>query len=118
MQPKTALKVSVSESSRHHDKFFPVPNYVIPETRSRDDSNSRKVKRKTYRILVDEFQHTQILFIGPLPKPAETPLQEIPRKLMDLDTDVNTDFKENSPYQEGVISETYQRPISHIYKNH
>ena len=24
--------------------------------------------------------------------------------------DINTDFEENSPYQEGVISETYQKP--------
>ena len=29
---------------------------------------------------------------------------------MNLDTDNSTDFKENSPYQEGVISETFQRP--------
>ena len=28
---------------------------------------------------------------------------------MDLDTDINTDFEENSPYQEGIISETYER---------
>ena len=29
---------------------------------------------------------------------------------MDLDADINMDFAENSPLQEGVISETYQRP--------
>ena len=29
---------------------------------------------------------------------------------MDLDTDINMDFKENYPYAEGVISEMYQRP--------
>ena len=29
---------------------------------------------------------------------------------MDLDTDINTDFEENSPYQEAVISERYQWP--------
>ena len=29
---------------------------------------------------------------------------------MDIDTDINTDFEENSPYQEGIISETYERP--------
>ena len=34
---------------------------------------------------------------GPPPKPAEIPLQEIPRKLMDLDTDINMDFEEDSP---------------------
>ena len=28
---------------------------------------------------------------------------------MDLDTDINMDFEENSPYQEGVILEMYQR---------
>ena len=46
----------------------------------------------------------------PPPKPAEIPLQKILRKLMDLDTVIYLDFKETSPYQEGVISETYQRP--------
>ena len=29
---------------------------------------------------------------------------------MDLDIDINTDFEESSPYQKGIISETYQRP--------
>ena len=40
----------------------------------------------------------------------EIPLHEIPRKWMDLDIHINRDFKENSAYQEGMISETYQRP--------
>ena len=30
--------------------------------------------------------------------------------LSDLDTDINIDFEENSPYQEGIILETYERP--------
>ena len=46
----------------------------------------------------------------PSPKPNDIPLQEIPRKLMHLDTDINTGFEENSPYQESVISEMYQKP--------
>ena len=29
---------------------------------------------------------------------------------MDLDLEINKDFEENSPYQEGIISEIYQRP--------
>ena len=28
---------------------------------------------------------------------------------MDLDLEINKDFKENSPYQEGIISERYER---------
>ena len=55
-----------------------------------------------------------IQFKGP-PKPTEIPFQEIPRKFRDLDADaleqgMNTDFEENSPYQENVISEMYHRP--------
>ena len=46
----------------------------------------------------------------PPPKPTEIPLQEIPRKLMDLHMEINTDFEENSPDQEGVIKDTYQKP--------
>ena len=46
----------------------------------------------------------------PPPKPAEIPFQEILRKLRDLDTDIDMDFEEKSPYQEGIISETYQKP--------
>ena len=46
----------------------------------------------------------------PHPKPTEIPLQGTPRKLTDLDTDINIDFKESSPHQEGIISESYQRP--------
>ena len=45
----------------------------------------------------------------PPSKLVEIPLQDIPRNLSDLDMDINTDFKENSLYQEGVISEMYQR---------
>ena len=52
----------------------------------------------------------------PPPKTAEIPLWETLRKLMDLDTDINTDFEENSPYEEGVISQTYQRPDRSYYQ--
>ena len=29
---------------------------------------------------------------------------------LELDLEINKDFEENSPYQEGIISEIYQRP--------
>ena len=66
-------------------------------------------KQKPCRILVGKFQCAQIPIYRPPPKLAEIPIQEIPRKLMDLDLDINMDIEENSPYQEGVIPETYQR---------
>ena len=42
----------------------------------------------------------------PTPKPSELPTQEVPRNLSDFVTEVYTNFKENSPFQLGVISET------------
>ena len=68
------------------------------------------VKRKTIQDISREIPAYADPIYRPPPKPTEISLQEIPRKLMDLDTDINMDFEENSPYQEGVISEPYQRP--------
>ena len=42
------------------------------------------------------------------PKPVEIPMPEIPGS-MDINSDLNTNFEENSSFQEGVILETYQR---------
>ena len=67
-------------------------------------------KQKPYRILVGKIPICPDTIYRPPPKPTEIPLQEIPRNLMDLDMDITMNFQENSPCQEGVISEIYQRP--------
>ena len=46
----------------------------------------------------------------PLPKPSERLSQDDKQIDLELDLEINTDFEENSPYQEGIISEIYQRP--------
>ena len=46
----------------------------------------------------------------PLPRPLEKGSQDDNRIDLELDLEINTDFEENSPYQEGIISEIYQRP--------
>ena len=38
--------------------------------------------------------------------------------MKDLNVDINIDIEENSPYQEGVISETYQRPYRSYFQEH
>ena len=48
------------------------------------------------------------------PRPPD--LKETRRDLMDLDMDRNIDFEENFPYQDGIISETYERPDSSYFK--
>ena len=44
------------------------------------------------------------------PRPPDIKAQDDRKINLDLDLEVNKDFEENSPYQEGIISEIYQRP--------
>ena len=49
------------------------------------------------------------------PNQQKIPMHLISKKTFNLDislleNDINIDFEENSPHQEGVISKTYQRP--------
>ena len=48
--------------------------------------------------------------IKPPPRLPGIKMYDNRRTTLDLYLDINKDFEENSPYQEGVISETYQRP--------
>ena len=68
------------------------------------------VKRKTMQDISREIPTYPDSIYRPPPKLTEIPLQEIPRNLTDLEMDINTDFEENAPYEECVVSETYQRP--------
>ena len=45
----------------------------------------------------------------PPPRLHDIKAQEDRKINLDLDLDINKDFEENSPYQEGIISEIYQR---------
>ena len=46
----------------------------------------------------------------PIPKLTERVTQNDRQADLKLDLELNRDFEENSPYQEGIISEIYQRP--------
>ena len=41
----------------------------------------------------------------------------IPGSLSDIDPELNTEFEDNSPFQEGVISEMYQRPDKSYFQD-
>ena len=49
----------------------------------------------------------------PPPKPIRIPTSESPENV-DISPEINTNFEGNFPVQEGVISETYQRPDKSI----
>ena len=46
----------------------------------------------------------------PIPKLPERVIQNEKQTDLDLGLEINKDIEENSPYQEGIISEIYQRP--------
>ena len=46
----------------------------------------------------------------PPPKLPDVNVQHDRQINLDLDIEINKDFEENPPYQEGIISEIYQRP--------
>ena len=46
----------------------------------------------------------------PPPKPPDKVMQDDRQIDLELDLEINKEFEENSPYQEGIISEIYQRP--------
>ena len=49
-------------------------------------------------------------YARPPPRPPDvTNLIDSQKDLLDTDLDRNVDIKENSPFQEGIISETYER---------
>ena len=47
---------------------------------------------------------------NPIPNLPERVVQNEKQTDLDLDLDINKDIEENSPYQEGIISEIYERP--------
>ena len=61
------------------------------------------------------FYPDPILRLPPRPPDAKD-LKGTRKDLLDLDTDRNIDFEENSPYQEGKISEKYERPDKSYFK--
>ena len=47
-----------------------------------------------------------------------TPKQQtIKQNVQEINPKINFDFKENSPFQEGVMSETFQRPDKSFFQN-
>ena len=89
--PEVAAQLQVTVQSEH----------VSPaQTDFRQPLSPRIVTRKV------------TIFPNPLLRPPPNPpdLKENRRDLSGLDTDISTDFEENSPYQEGIILETHERP--------
>ena len=90
-------------------KVVPIPYYAILHIRSKDDSGTRMVERKAIQDVSREILIYPDPVYRPPPKPVKLPIPKIPRSLSDIDPELNSDFEENS---------TFQDQINHISKNH
>ena len=106
-RPVEQPKAPVFKSSRLQNKIVPIPDYTIPHIGSRDYSGSRMDNRKTIQDINRELPAYPDPTYRLLPKPVKLPMPEVTRSLSDTVPEINTDFKENSPFQEGVIPEIY-----------
>ena len=108
------------------------PAQVVPHSEKQHKSKIREqlqatvgTESQTEFIPIIQSAHKQLLSprtltkqVSPYPNLHIRPPPRLPglrgnqRTLsdLDIDTDINTDFEENSPYQEGIISVTYERP--------
>ena len=82
------------------DRVTIIPNFATPPLQSKGDSSTRMIDRKTIQDAAREIP------IHPDPVYRPPPKWSI----LDIDPELNTEFKDNSSFQEGVISESYQRP--------
>ena len=114
---KPIVQMTKNRTSRIQDKILPIPNYTVPHIRSRDGSCSRMVNRKTMQDINKELLTYPCANYRPPPKPVKSFMPEVPRSLSDIDPEINLNFEENSPFQEGVISETYQRPDKSYFQD-
>ena len=100
-------KAIVPETPR---KVVPIPNYAIPHLKSKDNSGSRIAEREAIWDVSREIPIHSDPVYKPLLKLVKTTIPKIPGSLFDIDPELHMDFEENLQFQEGVISETYQRP--------
>ena len=86
-------------------------NYVhsTDPTHSINNANGRMVNNNPFRP--DAPFHP-----GPIFRPSIKPIKQnmthdqSSQNVQDINPNINFDFEENSPFQEGIMSETFQRP--------
>ena len=74
------------------------------------------INRRTRQQIRQDIPFYSDPLYRPPPKPVKIPMSELPENT-DIKSGCNTDFEENSPFQEGVISEASQRPDKWFSKN-
>ena len=81
----------------------------MPPVQSKGNSSINIIDRKMIQDIAMESPIYLDSVYRPPPKPENYQYPKY-RSLLDIDSELIMDFEDNSPFQEGVMSETYQRP--------
>ena len=106
----TRIEKRETDSQRERNQ---VVNQV--DTGYRDETRKSQMEQSRENI-PEHIYVPQKLIIPMNPNQMPKPIPKLPERVIqnekqtDLDLDINKDIEENSPYQEGIISEIYERP--------
>ena len=107
---KPPPEVLQPDTSKIQDTAIPIPNFTIPQVKPKGHVSTKIIDRKTIQDVGRKIPICPDPVYRPPPKPVKTSIPNIPGSLSDIDPELAIDFEDNSPFQEGAISETYQRP--------
>ena len=94
-------------------------NQIVDQVNSGQRDENRKSQMEQSREIIPEQIYVPQKPIIPIhPNQMPNPTPKLPERVtqndrqtdLELDLEINGDIEENSPYQEGIISEIYQRP--------
>ena len=93
-------------------------NQIVDQVNSGQRDEIRKPQMEQSRDNIPEQIYVPQKPIIPKPPIQNYPIPKLPERViqnekqtdLNLDLDINRDIEENSPYQEGIISEIYERP--------
>ena len=117
MQKKPPINQPNAQSAENskflHYQKIPVevinmPNFTTPG-QSISNSSMEAIYRRMMQQISKDIPFCPDQVYQPPPKPLRIPMSKPPEN-MAINLELNTDFEENSPFQEGVIAESYQRP--------
>ena len=102
------LSKKTLEASKMEKKVINQPDFATL-LQSISNSSMEIINRRPIQKINKDLPFYPDPNYRPPPKPVRIPISESPENI-DISLELNTDFEENSPFQEGVILETYQRP--------
>ena len=99
----------ISEASKIEKKIINHPGFTTPV----QSINNPSMAVITRRPMIKNIPFYPDPIYIPPPKPVGISTSESPENI-NISLEFNVDFKENSPFQEGIISETYQGQMNHF----